>query len=259
MKARALLSILLAAFLLVPAGAATAADLHTPHEGTAVSCDGPVLWHFVHNQVDRGDTTTGELTATFETAGAMSVDAYKSLQRVRHYEVITPTADTLLGAADSISGGKLVLSHTECLPGEPPPTGQCVAGDTVEVTFAEELGLPTHWGLYATSTSSVSLLPGTYSVTLTSTGDNHRAGYQTGQTQEQWYIDLVLGGSVVATTGTISDLPDAMTTLTENVGTVMLPDGADTAVATHALANEPVWPSRTQESVEPTSALFTCL
>jgi hypothetical protein len=64
----------------------------------------------------------------------------------------------------------------------------------------------------------------------------------------------------VATTGTTSDIPTDVLTVTEDVGTVSLPDGADGAVATHLLIGldySAFWMS--PESVEPTQAVFTCL
>ena len=261
MRIRTAIAVTAAALLLVPATAAGAgaAQLKATHQNTVVACEGPVLWHFVHNQVNATTTTPGELTASFSTAGTVVVGASKVLQHVRHYDVMTDAGDTLLGASDTIAEGKLVLSHYECMPGTPPPDDECVAGDTVTVTWAVELGDPTKWGLYETSSQPVSLLPGTYSVTLTSTDVNHRANFQTNQDQEQWYVHLMLGGSHVTSSGTIADLPTDVTTLTQSVGTVTLPDGADTAVATHALAGTDPTTWGSPESVEPTTAVFTCI
>ncbi len=264
MKIRTALA-LAASLLLVPATAATAsaAELHEPHEGTTVECDGQVLWHFVHNQVARTNTTTGQLTATFAGAGVVVVDAYKVLNRVRHYEIITPGGDMLLGASDDIAEGNLVLSHTECIPGEeePPPPDECISGTSVTVTWPDvELGFKNVTGLVESAATTTSLLPGTYDVTLTSTDVHHAPGFQPEQDEEQWYVVLTLGGSSVGTTGTISDLPTELVTLTEGVGTVTLTDGADGAVATHKLAGlgyTPYWMS--PESVEPTQAVFTCV
>ena len=260
MKARAVLTLVASLLLLIPAGAAAAVDLHAPHQGTTVACDGEVLWHFVHNQVSSTDATVGTLTATFSGDGAIVVGAYKVLRSVRHYEVITSGGDTLLNASDNITGGNLVLSHTECMPGTPPPPppgDECVAGETVAVTWGGvELGNPNQWMLFETATSPVSLLPGTYSVSLTSSDPDHTAGFQMNQTQEQWYVALYLGGVPVGTTGTIADLPDASTELTQVVGNITLADGADTAVATHKLAGT-TFP--TPESVHPVTAVFTCV
>jgi hypothetical protein len=112
MRIRAVLAVA-ASLVLIPA-AAIAAPLHTAHQGTTVECDGPVLWHFVHNQVTTADA--GTLTATFMDAGDIVVDADTVLPKVQHYYVTTPGGDTLLDASDTIAEGKLVLSHTECLP-----------------------------------------------------------------------------------------------------------------------------------------------
>ena len=259
MKARAVLTLVASLLLLIPAGAASAVGLHVPHQGTTVACGGDLLWHFVHNQVASTDKTVGTLTATFSGDGAIVVGAHKVLKSVRHYEVITSGGDTLLNASDNIAGGNLVLSHTECDPGTPPPPpdGECVAGDTVAVSWGNvELGRPTQYMLFETATSPVSLLPGTYSVSLTSGDPDHMAGFQMNQTQEQWYVALSKGGAPVGMTGTIADLPDASTTLTQVVGNITLADGADTAVATHKLIGT-TFPS--PESVHPVTAVFTCV
>lgn len=255
MKVRAALA-LAASLVLIPT-AATAANLHAPHVGTTVVCDGPVLWHFVHNQVTTD--STGTITATFAGAGAIVQDADVVLSKVRHYNITTPAGDTLLGASDTIAEGKLVLSHTECLPGEPPDEELCEVGSEVAVSWDVELGRPDQWMLFETDTSPVSLLPGTYSVELTSTDVNHQANFQTNQNEEQWYVELKLAGSSVAVSGTIADLPTDQTTLTQDVGNIVLPDGADEAVATHHLAGVDVALWGSPESVEPTTAVFTCV
>lgn len=250
------------ALLLVPTGAAVAgaADLHRPHVGTSVTCDGAVLWHFVHNQVPRDSMTAGDLTATFQGAGAVTVTSNKVLSSVRHYDVVTPTSDTLLGASDTIAAGKLVLSHTECVPGVP-TTDECATGDVVTITWGDaELGhqwmVPDE--LVFTASTSATLLPGTYDVALTSTDTYHAAGIQPEQTSEQWFVVLTSGGTEIARTGTIGDLPTELTTITAGVGQVTLSTSTDTAIAHHALWDAGI-PWTNPESVEPTSAVFTCV
>lgn len=258
----------LAAALILAPSVATAAPLHEPHVGTTVECTGQVLWHFVHNQVAKDDATTGTITVEFEDAGVVTLDATKVLSKVRHYDVLTPAGDTLLSASDSIAAGKLVLSHTECTPGTPPPPpDRCVSGDSVTVTWPGiELGYPGIespagvFPLSASAAASASLLPGTYTVSLTSTDVEHRADFQTDQDSERWYVELLLGGTSVATSTATDDLPTEVVTATYSGGTVVLPDGADTVVATHVLAGldySAAWGS--PESVEPTTAVFTCV
>ncbi len=249
------------ALLLVPTGAAVAgaADLHRPHVGSTAACDGGVLWHFVHNQVPRGTAAAGEITATFEDAGPMTVTANKVLSSVRHYDVVTPSADTLLGASDTIAAGKLVLSHTECVPGEP-PVDECARGDVFTLTWGD-VRLGHHWmgaELQFSADAPTALPAGTYDVVLTSSDPSHSPGAQAEQTTEQWFVILSAGGTEVARTGTISDLPTDLTTLTESVGQVTLASAVDTATANHALWGSPV-PWTNPESVEPTSAVFTCV
>lgn len=261
MRLRIALVVLAIGAFMLPTTPALAANLHAAHRGTTVECDGQVLWHFVHNQVGRSNSTRGTLTAIFDDSGSVIVLANKVLRSVRHYDVLTDAGDTLINASDTIGEGKLVLSHTECLGGEePPPELRCPLNSTVSVTWpGVELGRPNVAGLQETATASASLLPGRYEVTLTSTDVNHTAGFQTNQDQEQWFVRLVASGTTVAATGAIADLPTADTMLTQLVGTIELPGGADTAVATHLLAGQPANTWGSPESVEPTSAVFRCV
>ena len=69
---------------------------------------GQVLWHFVQTGTDEA---SGELTATFTTAGEVSVDSYKHSGKVLHWQIITGH-DTLLTASSDIENdGNLNLSH----------------------------------------------------------------------------------------------------------------------------------------------------
>lgn len=259
MKTRSLVILLFTALgmLLMPVATASAAQLHAPHVGTSVTCDGPVLWHFVHNQVNTSTTTPGTITATFNT-GTETEAASKRLRNVRHYDVVTPSGATLVSASDDIAEGKLVLSHTECLGGDEEDV--CIPGTTTTVRWpGVELGQPTVSGLVESASTSVSLLPGEYQVTLTSTDVMHEAGFQTNQTKEQWFVRLLSGGTEVAATGVIADLPDASTTLTQSVGTVTLTTAVDTAVATHLLAGQDPATWGAPHSVEPTTAAFLCV
>jgi hypothetical protein len=113
---------LVAATLAPAAHAVTGTNLHqTPpiawndqsFQGSADDCKdadldaGQVLWHFVLVQTD---ADSGTLSATFDTAGAVSTPSYKNTGGVLHFAVITGH-DTLLGASTDAVGGLLNLSH----------------------------------------------------------------------------------------------------------------------------------------------------
>ena len=99
------------------AGTSTEVQLHPPHVGTE-SDDCGAGWHFVVNQLEEGHVA-GTLTATFQNAGTVQVDANKVLRSVQHFDVVLGGADTLLSASVIVSGdhpeAKLLLSHVECV------------------------------------------------------------------------------------------------------------------------------------------------
>ncbi len=69
---------------------------------------GQVLWHFVQTGTE---VASGELTATFTTAGEVTVDSYKHSGKVLHWQIITGH-DTLVSASSDIENdGNLNLSH----------------------------------------------------------------------------------------------------------------------------------------------------
>ena len=91
-------------------------------QGTADECrefnvqPGQVVWHFVINQSSTDDQT---VTATFATAGTITVSPYKVIDTfVLHYAITTGSPDTLLSASSS-GDGNLQLSHI-CNGGPPP-------------------------------------------------------------------------------------------------------------------------------------------
>jgi hypothetical protein len=84
---------------------------------------GQVDWHFVLNQSATNDQT---LTATFQTAGTVTVSPDKVVDTyVLHYDIITGT-DTLLSASTSGDTGNLQLSHI-CNGGPPPDVPEAPA------------------------------------------------------------------------------------------------------------------------------------
>ena len=101
---------LTAGALQVPAATASANDLHQspPIKWDATGyadsdCPelgaGEVFWHFVQTQTDQD---TGKLTATFASAGVITVDSYKHSGGVLHWG-ITTGQDTLTAASSNIS------------------------------------------------------------------------------------------------------------------------------------------------------------
>lgn len=122
---------LTAAVLLAPA-AATAAPLHEPHQYTVSECEaeGPVVWHFVHNQVEAA--SAGLLTSFYLDAGLFETPNGPPFEaNVLHYWVTTAGNDTLLEAYDNVEGGNLVLSHIEC---PVPPTTTTTSSTTTTST-----------------------------------------------------------------------------------------------------------------------------
>jgi hypothetical protein len=73
--------------------------------------DGEVLWHFVLVQTTA--LNTGALRAEFDSAGVTSPDVgyLKFVGGVVHWDVITPSSDTLLNASTDADGAILNLSH----------------------------------------------------------------------------------------------------------------------------------------------------
>jgi hypothetical protein len=125
--------------LLALAAPVFATDLNPSHVGAIGSqfqqgedCDsldlepGSVLWHFV---LTDPAATSGNLTATFETAGTIGPVANGDPQEatVLHFYITTPTDDKLLSASTDVSGGNLNLSHTCFEPGEEIPEAPIAA------------------------------------------------------------------------------------------------------------------------------------
>ena len=92
-------------------------------QGSAEECAdaglsaGQVLWHFVLVQTT-APKAGSTLTATFETAGPLTVAAAKKTGGTLHFNVVTGP-DTLLSASTNVSGRRLNLSH---ICAGPPPT-----------------------------------------------------------------------------------------------------------------------------------------
>lgn len=110
----------------------TTVPLQPDHQGTASDCGSGVNWHFVLVNLDPG-TPAGTLTAQFSGAGEITVVADKVVAggRTQHFNVVTPTDDTLLDASAVVvaqskqpgepSGPRLVLSDFSCVEQPPPP------------------------------------------------------------------------------------------------------------------------------------------
>jgi hypothetical protein len=107
------------------------------YQGTAEDCaefnvqPGQVVWHFILNQSATDNQT---LTATFQTAGTITVSPYKVLDTyVLHYAITTGSPDTLLSASTSGTTGNLVLSHI-CNGGPPPEIPEAPASVLLVLT-----------------------------------------------------------------------------------------------------------------------------
>ncbi len=99
----------------------------------------------------------------------------------------------------------------------PPPREVCVALDQVKLQAYLQTSGPIQ---------PVNLTGGTYNVTLTSSDPTHPDSGEFEQHTEQWYVELFdTSGNVVATSGTIGDLPAIDFTMTQGVGTITIPDG----------------------------------
>lgn len=105
----------------------------------------------------------------------------------------------------------------------------------------------------ASPAQSVTLVPGTYRVTLTSTDPSHPDS-PNDQLTEQWYAELRGPGGVVANSGVIGDLPTASNTMTQGVGTVTVPAGT-TVTGVRAVHAFPT--AGNHQSIFATRACFT--
>ena len=94
---------------------------------------------------------------------------------------------------------------------------------------------------------------GEYDIILSS-WDNHDTEYHPEQTREQWHLIFRAGNEVVATSNSISDLPDDMTQLSEKVNTALsIPKDVDNVLAYHSFYLDPVH-AKNINSVHPRSA-----
>ena len=100
---------------------------------------GAVLWHFVLTQTTA--VNSGQLTATFQNAGPITVSYSKQSGGVLHWNIVTPGDDILLGAVTTADGDQLNLSHV-C--GGGGGGGGATADVTTEVHLgATDSGTPT--------------------------------------------------------------------------------------------------------------------
>ena len=124
--ARIGLTVLIALVMAVSlVGTVFANDLHGSHVGASSltfkqECnggeglaEGQVLWHFIHTDTN-GENLPASITATFQTAGSITVAGYSNGngKAVVMYDIVTNGDDVLLGASDTIvNDGLLNLSH----------------------------------------------------------------------------------------------------------------------------------------------------
>ncbi len=99
----------------------------------------------------------------------------------------------------------------------------------------------------------ITLLPGTYTVRAFSYDQAHGREHKVAQEYEQWYLDIYLTGTKLATLGPTRDLADGLT-LTRSFDTftdsLALPNGANEIIVRHA------HPMRRDNSVVPRCVVF---
>jgi hypothetical protein len=117
------LAVMLFAFTAgMSANAVASTDLNPAHVGAdsatfSEDCDGintdsfsGVLWHFILEGTTA--VNSGELTVQFASFGVVGPKVYdKKSGPVLHWNIFTPTDDTLLGASTTADGNNLNLSH----------------------------------------------------------------------------------------------------------------------------------------------------
>ena len=124
---------------------------------------GEVFWHFIQNQVD-DSIASGELTATFDVKGEVTVASYKKAGGALHWGIITGH-DTLLDASSDVeSDGNLNLSHICVGPDESEAPSSTPSEQPSETPSETPTATPT-----ATPTGSVEAATGTPRITPPST------------------------------------------------------------------------------------------
>jgi len=230
--------------------------LHVAHVGEGCPDGVTGTFHFVHNQVDRHDTTRGTISVVF-TGSSVTHDADKVLRRVRHYTV--QGVGSIVSASDDIAEGKLVLSDFSCNETPPPTPSSCDAaapGDIL-VPINARLGDHDMYGSLLFSASvSVNIAAGSYDLWLGSSDWAHPQYDKHGndvQFREQWKAVFGNGG-VVGTSGYTPDLPNDEKFHLYSMGTITLSGQATTLEAVHwIVANGP---TGTPESIEAACAIL---
>ncbi|MPZ50793.1 MAG: hypothetical protein GEU75_16090 [Dehalococcoidia bacterium] len=195
-------------------------------------------WHFIINQITPASNAPASILVTWQNGDTQSVGLDRVTGKVGHYTVAaTASHSEILSATAQIYDGwrgQFNLSSVECETPPPPPLDACAAHPNREViVFNALLGDPDN-GLSPQSPAvDVTIAAGTYAVTLQSF-DAHSVHGGQGQMNEQWFARFTDGGT--EDSGVISDLPDNLDELNEQVGNVIFTSAVTQVVARHELA-----------------------
>jgi hypothetical protein len=191
-------------------------------------------WHFIINQIRPIANAPEYIEVTWSNGDVESVFIAKTSGPVAHYNVEGSADHTFIESATADIydrwSGQFNLSHVECGPAIPPPSNSCTELEGEMVFVIDQLLDASN---QAGDVFNVNIPTGEYTVTLQSF-DDHAADLGQDQQTEQWRAVFGTPNGDVST-NPISDLPLAETTLTEEVDTVWLPDGATTLTAVHLL------------------------
>ena len=160
--------------------------------------------------------------------------------KVAHYDVTGTSTHTMItGATADIYdawSGQFNLSDVTCGPAIPPLDACTAFPNCIVINFNDVfLGDPSNPILVAQSAPvAINVAPGTYNVTLQEEDPHSVKGGQ-GQMEEAWFARFTTASGTVDS-APLSDLPDNLDVLNQQVGTVTFTSTATQIVARHVLA-----------------------